>query len=673
MANLSNINDKFLVTTGGNVLIGQTGAVGSSILQVTGNSTFAGTINGSGIELSNYMQIKVDDAEIYWTNTANNDYWRWKRDASNNFICDHYNGSSTTAALTLNSSNNATFAGNVDINGGEVKISGNYAKLFFEDTGGTIDAYIVNNANGLFFGKTNSPAPANDILSLDLSAENVGIGTASPGSKLEIAAANANQLGMLRVTPGAATAYGLDIGLDPTTGDPVFSRIVSNVVSESFRIQRSTGNVGIGTSSPSVPLEVVGYTRISRTTLGTTYQQIEVGDVNTTFNGQDPDGWMSYYFNSNGTTRLYIDGNSGNSTFDGSVYLASASNEGKLFFGTADAQYNTFGGGTYGYMGYNTGGYHRFLTSGTERMRITSGGTISVINSINNSNILELTTGNGSETANDKYQDIAFEHNSFGAITNTASIRSTMRAGYKGELQFLVKDTTLTEAMRIESDGDVVLTEGNLTMSGATPFISLSNTAETECGIVMLDSADAGQSAKITYDAGSSNSLKFYNNAASERMRIDSGGTVTIPGVIESGGGIKLGGTATANKLNDYEEGTWTPNVTSTTVGTFTAPPSGSAQYTKIGEQVRVSFHIEGITANAGAQYFVINGLPFTQRAAVHQEQGFCDNYPIGNRRSGIIINNSSGNVTTWYVAWYNNTSQTDNQVRGTIIYTTTQ
>jgi hypothetical protein len=41
MANLSNINNRFLVTTGGNVLIGQTAAVGSSILQVTGNATFA--------------------------------------------------------------------------------------------------------------------------------------------------------------------------------------------------------------------------------------------------------------------------------------------------------------------------------------------------------------------------------------------------------------------------------------------------------------------------------------------------------------------------------------------------------------------------------------------------------------------------------------------------------
>ena len=44
MANLSNINNKFLVTTGGNVLIGQTAAVGTSIFQVTGTSTLAGRV-----------------------------------------------------------------------------------------------------------------------------------------------------------------------------------------------------------------------------------------------------------------------------------------------------------------------------------------------------------------------------------------------------------------------------------------------------------------------------------------------------------------------------------------------------------------------------------------------------------------------------------------------------
>jgi hypothetical protein len=62
----------------------------------------------------------------------------------------------------------------------------------------------------------------------------------------------------------------------------------------------------------------------------------------------------------------------------GDLYLKTASNQGNLFFGTADANYKIFGGGTYGYMGYNTGGYHRFLTSGVEKMRITSAGNVGI-------------------------------------------------------------------------------------------------------------------------------------------------------------------------------------------------------------------------------------------------------------------------------------------------------
>lgn len=53
---------------------------------------------------------------------------------------------------------------------GTVTITGDFPQLYFVDSAGTdLDAYVVNNANGLFFGKTNSPSASNDILSLNLS------------------------------------------------------------------------------------------------------------------------------------------------------------------------------------------------------------------------------------------------------------------------------------------------------------------------------------------------------------------------------------------------------------------------------------------------------------------------------------------------------------------------
>jgi hypothetical protein len=68
-------------------------------------------------------------------------------------------------------------------------------------------------------------------------------------------------------------------------------------------------------------------------------------------------------------------------------------------------------------------------------------------------------------------------------------------------------------------------------------------------------------------------------------------------------GGVYLGGTGAANKLDDYEEGTWTP---STTVGLT----STYARYTKVGN--RVFFDLEvTITTNSNAGQMQINALPF--------------------------------------------------------------
>jgi len=162
------------LTTGSSKDLNISSASGN--VYINTNTTFAGTINGSGIELSNYMQIKVDDAEIYWTNTANNDYWRWKRDASNNFICDHYNGSSTTAALTFNGSQNATFSGNVHVGPAVV------GRLGVRGTTNDSSAYSFEAANS----SGNSLLIVRNDGQVWIPAGNVGIGTTAPAALLEI-------------------------------------------------------------------------------------------------------------------------------------------------------------------------------------------------------------------------------------------------------------------------------------------------------------------------------------------------------------------------------------------------------------------------------------------------------------------------------------------------------
>jgi hypothetical protein len=162
------------------------------------------------------------------------------------------------------------------------------------------------------------------------SSGNVGIGTTSPTYKLDVVdgGLKTTTLSTNRIAyynGDGVNAYGStgwnignytgDLSLTNNADDKdiIFKASAGTAApAEIMRIDGSSGNVGIGTTSPNVPLEVKGNVRITRgLPHQTTYQQIEIGDVSTIFNGQDPDGWMSYLFNSNNTTRLVINGNTG--------------------------------------------------------------------------------------------------------------------------------------------------------------------------------------------------------------------------------------------------------------------------------------------------------------------------------------------------------------------------
>jgi len=77
-------------------------------------------------------------------------------------------------------------------------------------------------------------------------------------------------------------------------------------------------------------------------------------------------------------------------------------------------------------------------------------------------------------------------------------------------------------------------------------------------------------------------------------------GNSTLPG------GIHLGGTGSANLLDDYEEGTWTPVVNSGTVRAL------DCRYTKIGRMVYLRGYLDTWSDQSSSTNILITGLPFT-------------------------------------------------------------
>jgi len=109
--------------------------------------------------------------------------------------------------------------------------------------------------------------------------------------------------------------------------------------------------------------------------------------------------------------------------------------------------------------------------------------------------------------------------------------------------------------------------------------------------------------------------LGFYTNSAgsvTEHLRIESDGDIMVKTndiVVEGAGkGILLGGTAAANKLDDYEEGVW--DATCANSVTLHAD-ANKCTYVKIGTLVHVAGEVRVNDTNGGSD-FKINNLPFT-------------------------------------------------------------
>ena len=115
-------------------------------------------------------------------------------------------------------------------------------------------------------------------------------------------------------------------------------------------------------------------------------------------------------------------------------------------------------------------------------------------------------------------------------------------------------------------------------------------------------------------------------------------------------GGVYLGGTAAANKLDDYEEGTWTPFIDNATL------TINGASYTKVGRLVTVQAYLQSMSIPNTTARFYIKGLPFPQ-ASVGGTYGagqisYCG---IGNLSGIGLLTHPS--ATTMYMHYIDGTS----------------
>jgi hypothetical protein len=118
-------------------------------------------------------------------------------------------------------------------------------------------------------------------------------------------------------------------------------------------------------------------------------------------------------------------------------------------------------------------------------------------------------------------------------------------------------------------------------------------------------------SANITFDNAASGTAG-NDITWSERMRILAGGGLTFNG-----------DTATANALDDYEEGTWTPVWKfGGTGGTANTQTDNVGWYTKIGNMVTVWYRGALANSPSGSGALVITGLPYTIQNTTNQYPG---------------------------------------------------
>jgi hypothetical protein len=206
-----------------------------------------------------------------------------------------------------------------------------------------------------------------------------------------------------------------------------------------------------------------------------------------------------------------------------------------------------------------------------------------------------------------------------------------------------LKKTDTGNSPQNPAGNQLVIENGDSSGSADIQFLSASNGYNH---IFFGDAADANVGV-LLYDH-TNNSMQFQVNA-SERMRIttdkvqfnvdakvdaDNSHDLGAGGArwkdLYLSGGVYVGGTGSANYLDDYEEGTWTPVYQgNTSAGTATYTRQNGT-YVKVGSLVYVACTL-GFTGHTATGSVIIAGLPFTALTSTGNYAGISVSFNSGH------------------------------------------
>ena len=571
----------------------------------------------------------------------------------------------STTKIGISNTGHITLRGNVTVNDGYLEVSNS-------------NLYIEENITHAGDGDTRIRFPAADAIALETggnssiyidSSGNVGIGTTSPSETLHVLGDSSSTFPVKWIRGGSSVAgylYSDSVGSGIVGSGKNLNQAGIYLVNNSridFRVNGSermridsSGNVGIGTTSPDTLLHLSGadtaVIRLENTDTSLNTDQIvgglEFEKADSSGAGAGVVGGLRMKSGVNGITTYLTLSTSESSAND--VERIRITHDGKVGIGT---------------------------TSPNTTLHIVAPPLNTA--TLTTTNCLQLglwvkPDGTESNTSGHIYTGITLADGFAGMYGVDAG------SGAANHLAFFTgAAAAVSERMRITSVGRVAIGTTSPDASlhikspdGSNARLILEQTQDAANYQNAIDFKNAGtQYAGIVAGKDASNNsfgIKFHTTSSyTERMQITDSGHVKITsGNLEfaNGSGIDFSAVpdgsrsvgTDGNKLDDYEEGTWSPSILTGIDNGSGGSPTYQIQngsYIKIGRLVQVSYFIQlnttvGTVFGTAARLH-IGGLPFTIQAISGQHNGF------GSTAYHTIVSNV-GNVPIMHYGAQNNT-----------------